>query len=151
MGGTGGAKSPADGGATRTSPLARRLHSGALLSQPERRRMPSSSNPSQPEMKLPVVIAAASVGTIIEWYDFYLYGSLAVFFSTLFFPPGHPTASLLASLATFGAGFAVRPFGAIVFGRVGDLIGRKYAFLVTLTIMGLSTTLVALLPDRKSV
>src|ERR1041385_79118 len=142
MGGTGGAKSPADGGATRTSPLARRLHSGALLSQPERRRMPSSSNPSQPEMKLPVVIAAASVGTIIEWYDFYLYGSLAVFSSTLFFPPGHPTASRLARLAPLDAGFAFRAFGGIVFGRVGDLISRKYAFLVTLAVMGTATVLV---------
>lgn len=103
------------------------------------------------QLKLSAVIAASSVGTIIEWYDFYLYGSLAVFFSTLFFPTGHPTAALLASLATFGAGFAVRPFGAIVFGRVGDLIGRKYAFLVTLTVMGASTVLVGLVPTYESV
>src|SRR6059036_2130207 len=125
------------------------MQPGGLLSQPGRRRMPSSTTASQPTMKLPVVIAAASAGTIIEWYDFYLYGTLAVFFSTLFFPPGHPTASLLASLATFGAGFAVRPFGAVVFGRVGDLIGRKYAFLVTLAVMGTATVLVGLVPTYE--
>jgi MFS family permease len=107
-------------------------------------QMPRSSTP---ELSLTKIILAASTGTIFEWYDFYLYGSLAVFFSTWFFPKGNPTAALLASLATFGAGFAVRPFGAIVFGRVGDLIGRKYAFLVTLTIMGLSTTLIGVLPS----
>jgi len=97
------------------------------------------------------VIAASSAGTLIEWYDFYLYGTLAVFFSSLFYPKGNDTANLLASLATFGAGFAVRPFGAIVFGRVGDLIGRKYAFLVTLTIMGLSTVGVGLVPTYAQV
>jgi len=110
-------------------------------------QMPRSSTP---ELSLTKIILAASTGTIFEWYDFYLYGSLAVFFSTWFFPKGNPTAALLASLATFGAGFAVRPFGAIVFGRVGDLIGRKYAFLVTLTIMGLSTTLIGVLPSYAS-
>src|SRR5256886_13830577 len=103
------------------------------------------------EYNLGLVIAASSVGTTIEWYDFYIYGSLAVFFSTLFFPKGNPTTAFLASLATFGAGFAVRPFGAIVFGRVGDLIGRKYAFVVTLTVMGLSTFFVGLLPTYESV
>src|SRR5215469_7647669 len=92
------------------------------------------------------VITAASLGTLFEWYDFYLYGSLAVFFGGLFFPKGNPTAQLLASLATFGAGFAVRPLGAIVFGYVGDKIGRKYTFLVTMATMGLSTALVGLLP-----
>lgn len=97
------------------------------------------------------VIAASSVGTMIEWYDFYLYGTLAVFFSTLFYPPGHPTTAFLASLATFGAGFAVRPFGAIFFGRIGDLVGRKYAFLVTLIIMGGATTLVGLLPTYEQI
>jgi len=71
------------------------------------------------------VIFAASLGTLFEWYDFYLYGSLAVFFGGLFFPPGNDTAQLLASLATFGAGFGVRPLGAAVFGHVGDLVGRK--------------------------
>jgi MFS family permease len=92
------------------------------------------------------VITAASLGTLFEWYDFYLYGSLAVFFGGLFFPKGNDTAQLLASLATFGAGFGVRPLGAIVFGYVGDKIGRKYTFLVTMATMGLSTALVGLLP-----
>ena len=103
------------------------------------------------EYKLWQVILASSAGTLIEWYDFYLYGTLAVFFGSLFFPTTDPNTALLANLATFGAGFAVRPFGAIVFGRVGDLIGRKYAFLVTLTIMGLSTVLVGLLPGYATI
>jgi len=103
------------------------------------------------DYKIGQVIVASSAGTMIEWYDFYLYGTLAVFFSTLFYPPGDPTVAFLASLATFGAGFAVRPFGAIVFGRVGDLIGRKYAFLVTLTIMGGATTAVGLLPTYEQI
>jgi MFS family permease len=100
---------------------------------------------------LPFVIGASAAGTIIEWYDFYLYGVLAAFFSTQFFPKGNDTAALLASLATFGAGFAVRPFGAAVFGRVGDLIGRKFTFLVTITVMGLSTALVGLLPTFEQI
>src|SRR5499433_1672842 len=87
------------------------------------------------------IILASSLGTVFEWYDFYLYGSLAVFFGKLFFPPGNDTAALLASLATFGAGFAVRPFGALVFGRIGDIVGRKYTFLVTIVVMGLATFL----------
>src|SRR5438105_4870765 len=95
---------------------------------------------------LPFVIGASAAGTIIEWYDFYLYGVLAAFFSTQFFPKGNDTAALLASLATFGAGFAVRPFGAAVFGRIGDIVGRKITFLVTITVMGISTALVGLLP-----
>ncbi len=103
------------------------------------------------EYKIGHVIAASSAGTMIEWYDFYLYGTLAVFFSTLFYPAGNPTVAVLASLATFGAGFAVRPFGAVVFGRVGDLVGRKYAFLVTLTIMGVATTAVGLLPTYDQI
>jgi MFS family permease len=92
------------------------------------------------------IIFAASLGTLFEWYDFYLYGSLAVFFGGLFFPKGNDTAQLLASLATFGAGFGVRPLGAIVFGHLGDLIGRKYTFLVTMATMGLGTALIGLLP-----
>jgi MFS family permease len=92
------------------------------------------------------VIFAASLGTVFEWFDFYLYGTLAVFFGALFFPPGNETAAFLASLATFGAGFAVRPLGALVFGRIGDLIGRKYTFLITIVVMGLSTALVGVLP-----
>jgi MFS family permease len=106
---------------------------------------------AQPKFSMALVIAASSVGTTIEWYDFYIYGSLAIFFSTLFFPKGNPTAAFLASLATFGAGFAVRPFGAVIFGRVGDLVGRKYAFVVTLTVMGLSTFFVGLLPTYDKV
>ena len=93
------------------------------------------------------VIVAASVGTLFEWYDFYLYGSLAIFFGSLFFPPGNETAQLLASLATFGAGFGVRPLGAIVFGHIGDLVGRKYTFLITMVTMGASTALVGFLPS----
>jgi MFS family permease len=95
---------------------------------------------------LPFVISASAAGTVIEWYDFYLYGVLAAFFSTQFFPQGNDVAALLASLATFGAGFAVRPFGAAFFGRIGDLIGRKFTFLVTISVMGVSTALVGLLP-----
>jgi MFS family permease len=97
------------------------------------------------------VIMASSLGTLFEWYDFYLYGSLAVFFGDLFFPPGNDRAALLASLATFGAGFGVRPLGAVVFGRIGDLIGRKYTFLVTIVTMGLSTALIGFLPTYASV
>jgi MFS family permease len=97
------------------------------------------------------VIVAASLGTLFEWYDFYLYGSLAAFFGGLFFPKGNETAQLLASLATFGAGFAVRPLGAVVFGHVGDRIGRKYTFLVTMATMGIATALVGLLPTHASV
>src|SRR6187402_526440 len=96
------------------------------------------------------VIVAASLGTLFEWYDFFLYGSLAVFFGGLFFPQGNDTAQLLASLATFGAGFGVRPLGAIVFGHLGDLIGRKYTFLVTMLTMGLGTALIGVLPTYAS-
>jgi MFS family permease len=101
--------------------------------------------------RLPFVIGASSAGTIIEWYDFYLYGVLAAFFSTQFFPKDNPTAALLASLATFGAGFAVRPFGAAVFGRIGDIIGRKFTFLVTILVMGISTALVGVLPTYAQI
>ncbi|HKE45148.1 MAG TPA: MFS transporter [Steroidobacteraceae bacterium] len=97
------------------------------------------------------IILASSVGTVFEWYDFYLYGTLAVFFGTLFFPPGNDTAAFLASLATFGAGFAVRPLGALIFGRIGDLVGRKYTFLVTIVVMGLATALVGVLPTYERI
>jgi MFS family permease len=96
------------------------------------------------------VIFASSLGTLFEWYDFYLYGSLAIFFGGLFFPPGNETAALLASLATFGAGFGVRPIGAIVFGHVGDIVGRKYTFLITMATMGLGTALIGVLPTYES-
>ncbi len=99
---------------------------------------------------LPLVITASSVGTMIEWYDFYIFGSLAAVLSPKFYPPGNNTFAYFAYLATFAVGFLVRPFGAIVFGRVGDLIGRKYAFLVTLSIMGFSTALIGLLPTYKT-
>jgi MFS family permease len=101
--------------------------------------------------KLPFVIAASAAGTVIEWYDFYLYGVLAAFFATQFFPPGNDVAALLSSLATFGAGFAVRPFGAAFFGRIGDIIGRKFTFLVTITLMGVSTALVGILPTYAQI
>jgi len=112
--------------------------------------MPATA-PGRPTYRLPFVIAASAAGTIIEWYDFYLYGVLAAFFSTQFFPKGNDTAALLASLATFGAGFAVRPFGAAFFGRLGDLTGRKFTFLLTITIMGLSTALVGFLPTYTQI
>jgi MFS family permease len=92
------------------------------------------------------VVFASSLGTVFEWYDFYLYATLAPFFATLFFPPDNPTAGILAAFGAYAAGFLVRPFGAIVFGRLGDLIGRKYTFLVTMFLMGLSTFIVGLLP-----
>src|SRR5258707_40370 len=92
------------------------------------------------------VIFASSLGTVFEWYDFYLYATLAPFFAALFFPPGNDTAALLSAFATYAAGFRVRPFGALIFGRIGDLVGRKYTFLVTIVVMGTSTFLVGLLP-----
>src|SRR5207247_4411588 len=92
------------------------------------------------------VIFASSLGTVFEWYDFYLYAVLAPFFAALFFPPGNQTAALLSAFATYAAGFLVRPFGALVFGRIGDLVGRKYTFLITIVVMGASTFAVGLLP-----
>ncbi len=97
------------------------------------------------------IIAASSVGTMIEWYDFYIFGMLAKTISIQFFPEGNATAALLSTLAIFAAGFIVRPFGAIVFGRLGDLIGRKYTFLLTLVIMGGSTFLIGCVPNYKSI
>src|SRR5215813_1924024 len=97
------------------------------------------------------VIFASSLGTVFEWYDFYIYGTLAAFFAGLFFPPGNPVTALLTSLLTFGVGFVVRPFGALVFGRIGDLVGRKYTFLITITVMGLSTALVGVLPTFATI
>src|SRR5215510_9085504 len=97
------------------------------------------------------VILASSLGTLIEWYDFYIFGSLATVIANQFFPKTNPTAALLSTLATFAAGFIVRPFGALVFGRLGDLIGRKYTFLLTLIIMGGSTFAIGLIPSYESI
>ena len=93
------------------------------------------------------VIFASSLGTMFEWYDFFLYGSLAMFIGQQFFSALDPTAQFIASLLAFAAGFIVRPFGALVFGRLGDMVGRKYTFLVTILLMGLSTFIVGLLPS----
>jgi len=97
------------------------------------------------------VITASSLGTLIEWYDFYIFGSLAVVLATKFFPADNPTAAFLSTLATFAAGFVVRPFGALFFGRLGDIIGRKYTFLVTLLIMGFSTFLIGCIPGYETI
>src|SRR5271165_5334158 len=96
------------------------------------------------------VILASAVGTMIEWYDFYIFGSLAAVLSLKFYPPGNDTFAYIAYLATFAVGFLVRPFGALFFGQIGDRIGRKYAFLVTLMIMGGATALIGLLPTFKT-
>src|SRR6201988_4338191 len=97
------------------------------------------------------VIFASSLGTVFEWYDFYLYATLAPFFAALFFPPGNDTAALLSAFATYAAGFLVRPFGALIFGRIGDLVGRKYTFLVTIVVMGGPTFAVGLLPTFEAI
>src|SRR5947208_6185457 len=97
------------------------------------------------------VIFASSLGTVFEWYDFYLYATLAPFFAALFFPPGNDTAALLSAFATYAAGFLVRPFGALIFGRIGDLVGRKYTFLVTIVVMGGATFAVGLLPTFSTI
>ena len=104
-------------------------------------------------MKTPIwqVIAASSVGTMIEWYDFYIFGSLAAVIAPLFYPPGNDTLAYFAYLSTFAVGFVVRPFGALFFGRIGDLVGRKYAFLITLLIMGGATAVIGLLPTYKTI
>src|SRR5688572_8956660 len=96
------------------------------------------------------VITASSVGTLIEWYDFYIFGSLSTIIAQKFFPAGNPTAALLSTLATFAAGFIVRPFGAIFFGRLGDIIGRKYTFLLTLVLMGGATFLIGCVPSYET-
>jgi MFS family permease len=98
------------------------------------------------QFKIWQIIAASSAGTMIEWYDFYIFGSLGTIIAPLFYPPGDPAVQFLVLLATFATGFLVRPFGAVVFGRIGDLVGRKYAFLLTLIIMGGATTAIGLLP-----
>ena len=97
------------------------------------------------------VIAASAVGTMIEWYDFYIFGSLAAVISPLFYPQGNNTLALIAYLSTFAVGFVVRPFGALFFGRIGDLVGRKYAFLVTLVLMGGATAAIGFLPTYATI
>lgn len=97
------------------------------------------------------VISASAVGTMIEWYDFYIFGSLTFVISPLFYPPGNDTFAYIAYLATFAVGFLVRPFGALFFGRIGDVVGRKYAFLVTLLIMGGATAIIGILPTYEQI
>ena len=115
------------------------------------------ANPSSPAVAGPMtgeekkVIFASSLGTVFEWYDFYLYGSLAPIIAKQFFSSLDPSAAFIASLLAFAAGFIVRPFGALVFGRLGDMIGRKYTFLVTILIMGLATFIVGILPSYASI
>ena len=111
----------------------------------------SSATASDAERKIWGVIVASSAGTVIEWYDFYIFGSLAAVLSGIFYPETNATISLLKWLATFAVGFAVRPFGALVFGRIGDLVGRKYAFMMTLLIMGGSTAAIGLLPGYATI
>src|SRR5688572_19866832 len=103
------------------------------------------------DYSIPKVISASAVGTMIEWYDFYIFGSLATVISPLFYPKGNDTLALIAYLSTFAVGFVVRPFGALFFGRIGDLVGRKYAFLVTLLIMGGATAVIGVLPTYETI
>ncbi len=104
------------------------------------------SRTATPSDSIAKVIIASSVGTMIEWYDFYIFGSLAAILALKFYPPGNDTFAYITYLATFAVGFLVRPFGALFFGRIGDTVGRKYAFLITLTIMGGATALIGLMP-----
>lgn len=104
-----------------------------------------------PQYNVWSIIAASAVGTMIEWYDFYIFGSLATVISPLFYPQGNDTLALIAYLSTFAVGFVVRPFGALFFGRIGDLVGRKYAFLVTLVLMGVATALIGFLPTYATI
>ena len=111
----------------------------------------AAATAAKPAYGLPFVISAASAGTIVEWYDFYLYATLTPFLSPLFFPGDNPTAVQLSGFAAYAAGFLVRPFGAVVFGALGDIIGRKYTFLVTITAMGLATLGMGFLPTYKEI
>src|SRR5271169_1684282 len=103
------------------------------------------------ERELRILILASSLATVFEWYDFYLYGLLAVTIGSVFFSAVNPIASYIFALLSFAAGFALRPFGALVFGRIGDLAGRKYALLITITIMGGATFVVGLLPGYEAI
>lgn len=107
-------------------------------------------NPKKPS-NIWGVIAASSTGTLIEWYDFFIFGSMAGVLSVKFFPDANPSAALLSILATFGAGFIVRPFGGVIFGRLGDLIGRKHTFMVTLLLMGVTTFLIGFVPEYETI
>lgn len=99
-----------------------------------------------PPASLLKVIFGSATGTMIEWYDFYIFGALTAVLAVKFYPPGNDTFALIAYLATFAIGFVVRPFGALFFGRIGDLVGRRIAFIVTLAIMGFATSAIGLLP-----
>src|SRR5215469_5712060 len=128
----------------------------AARAQGEGNRVTSTAQAARaiatPRLNLPFIIGASSVGTLIEWYDFYLYGVLALFFSKHFFAPSlDPTVAFILSLLVFWTGFAVRPFGAILFGHLGDLIGRKFTFMLTLVLMGLATFLVGCLPTYETI
>jgi MFS family permease len=112
---------------------------------------PTSSAAQVHSYQIWKIITASAVGTMIEWYDFYIFGSLATTISPLFYPSGNDTLALIAYLSTFAVGFVVRPFGALFFGRIGDLVGRKYAFLVTLLIMGGATALIGFLPTYATI
>src|SRR5688572_9247491 len=103
------------------------------------------------DYKIWQVIAASAAGTVIEWYDFYIFGALAATMASLFYPPGNDLLALIVYLSTFAVGFIVRPFGAVFFGRIGDLVGRKYAFLVTLLIMGGATAVIGVLPTFQTI
>src|SRR5512132_2071618 len=103
------------------------------------------------DYKIWTIITASAVGTMIEWYDFYIFGSLATVISPLFYPKGNNTLALIAYLSTFAVGFVVRPFGALFFGRIGYLVGRKYVFLVTLLIMVGDTAAIGFLPTYNTI
>src|SRR5918911_3727629 len=112
----------------------------------------AAAGATRDRLNLPFIIGASSVGTLIEWYDFYLYGVLALFFSKHFFAPTmDPNLAFILSLFVFWTGFLVRPFGAIVFGHLGDLIGRKFTFMLTLLLMGAATFVVGLLPGYETI
>src|ERR1700738_2328652 len=106
--------------------------------------------PADPRNPISQVIFGSATGTMIEWYDFYIFGSLATVLSSKFYPAGNDTFALIAYLATFAVGFLVRPFGALFFGRLGDLLGRRLAFIITLTIMGFATASIGVLPTFKT-
>jgi MFS family permease len=128
-----------------------RLESPAAPRAYDATRAPSPAERVLTQRDVRTVIFASSLGTMFEWYDFYLYGSLAAIISKQFFSGVNPTAAFIFALLAFAAGFAVRPFGALIFGRLGDLVGRKYTFLVTILIMGLSTFLVGVLPSYAAI